>query len=207
LAQHAGAVLDPRKSPVQARSAATVDAILKATIQVLLKVCKERLTTTFVATRAGVLVGTLYQYFPNKSALLKAALKEHMTQVAESIKRIGREQHGQPLEERVAALMSAFLEAKMRDMKTSLALYSVSSDVDGAQVVQEMTARVNRAIVTMLESAPEAPADVELVASVLHGAMAGVSRRLLESKEPEKQFEAMRAELVFLARAYVRARM
>ena len=54
MAQHAQAILDPRKSPVQARSAATVDAILKATIQVLLKVGKERLTTTFVATRAGV---------------------------------------------------------------------------------------------------------------------------------------------------------
>ena len=56
---------EPRKTPVQARSAASVAAILDATIQVLLRVGKEQLTTTLVAARAGVSVGTLYQYFPN----------------------------------------------------------------------------------------------------------------------------------------------
>jgi AcrR family transcriptional regulator len=81
LVQHAQAVLEPRKTPVQARSVASVDAILEATLQVLLQVGKERLTTTRVASRAGVSVGTLYQYFPNKSALLQAALKRHMVEV------------------------------------------------------------------------------------------------------------------------------
>ena len=78
---HSHVVLEPRKSPVQARSAASVDAILEATIQVLLNVGKERLTMTRVALRAGVSVGTLYQYFPNKSALLQAALKRRLTEV------------------------------------------------------------------------------------------------------------------------------
>jgi len=85
LPRRVQAVLEPRKSPVQARSAASVDAILAATIQVLLQVGKERLTTTKVARRAGVSVGTLYQYFPNKSALLKAALKRHLDEVTEAI--------------------------------------------------------------------------------------------------------------------------
>lgn len=206
MAQRAAALLDPRKSPVQARSAASVDAILKATIQVLLKVGKERLTTTLVAARAGVSVGTLYQYFPNKSALLKAVLKQHMTQFQEAVERAGRAQQGRSAQEMVAALVSSFLEAKMREVKTSVALYSVSSDVDGAQVVRETAMHMNRAIVAMLKTAPERIADVELVASVLQGAMAGVSRRLLESEEPEREFEAIRAELVLLARSYVGAR-
>src|SRR6202161_4430708 len=78
LLQRSQVVLQPRKSPVQARSAASVDAILDATLQILLKIGKERLTTTRVALRAGVSVGTLYQYFPNKSALLQAALRRHL---------------------------------------------------------------------------------------------------------------------------------
>jgi len=81
LPQRSQVRLEPRKSPVQARSTASVEAILQATIQVLLDVGKERLTTTKVALRAGVSVGTLYQYFPNKSALLQAALKCHLSDV------------------------------------------------------------------------------------------------------------------------------
>ena len=80
-------LLEPRKIPVQARSAASVEAILDATIQVLLGVGKERLTTTRVAMRAGVSVGTLYQYFPNKSALLQAALERHLNEVALAVER------------------------------------------------------------------------------------------------------------------------
>jgi AcrR family transcriptional regulator len=60
-------VLEPRKSLVRARSAASVKAILQATIQVLRKAGKERLTTTRLALRAGCGVGTRYRYFPNKA--------------------------------------------------------------------------------------------------------------------------------------------
>ena len=55
------AALKPRKTPVQARSEATVAAIFAATIQVLLSDGERRLTTTRVAERAGVSVGTMYQ--------------------------------------------------------------------------------------------------------------------------------------------------
>src|SRR6202044_2473768 len=115
LSQRPQVVLEPRKSPVQARSAASVDAILEATIQVLLNVGKERLTTTGVALRAGVSVGTLYQYFPNKSAMLQAALRRHLHEVTEAMERVCREQKGNTLREMATALITAFLEAKMRD--------------------------------------------------------------------------------------------
>src|SRR3979411_267399 len=150
LPQHSQVLLEPRKSPVQARSAASVDAILEATIQVLLAAGKERLTTTRVALRAGVSVGTLYQYFPNKSALLQAALKRHFDEVAEAVEQVCREQQGNPLRHMATALVNGFLEAKMKNAKTSVALYSVSSDVDGAKIVQQMGVRISKAIVGML---------------------------------------------------------
>jgi AcrR family transcriptional regulator len=152
LPQRSQVVLEPRKSPVQARSAASVDAILEATIQVLLSVGKERLTTTKVAMRAGVSVGTLYQYFPNKSALLQAVLRRHMDGVTRAVELVCKEQQGQTLREMMTALMSAFLAAKMKEVKTSVALYSVSSDVDGAKIVQQTGVRTNKAIVRMLET-------------------------------------------------------
>lgn len=60
----APAHLNPRKRPRQARATATLDAIFEATIQLLVADGPQRLTTTRVAARAGVSVGTMYQYFP-----------------------------------------------------------------------------------------------------------------------------------------------
>jgi AcrR family transcriptional regulator len=197
-------VLEPRKSPVQARSAASVDAILEATIQVLLSAGKERLTTTRVAARAGASVGTLYQYFPNKSALLQAALKRHLDEVIEAVERVCREQKGQTLQRMATVLITTFLNAKMRDAKTSVALYSVSSDVDGVKMARQMGVRSNKAIVEMLKTSREAlTKDPQAVAAVLQGAMGGVSRRLLESVTPEKEFELLREELIAMACAYL----
>lgn len=199
-------VLEPRKSPVQARSMASVEAILEATIQVLLSEGKERLTTTRVAWRAGVSVGTLYQYFPNKSALLQAALKRHLAEVSEAIDRTCREQRGHTLEQMAVSLVTAFLEAKMRDAKVSIALYSVSSDVDGAKIVQQMGAESNKAIAGMLATSCEPLVkDPQLIASMLQAAMAGVSRRLLESSAPEEQFDGLREELIFFVSTYLNA--
>jgi len=206
LAQHTATLSEPRKSPVQARSTASVDAIVKATVQVLLRVGKEKLTTTRVAARAGVSVGTLYQYFPNKSALLRAALRLHVEEILAEVDRVCAAQRGQPVEQMAEALAVAFLAVKMRDQKKSRALYAVSSDVEGAKVAAGAEARVNKAIVGLLQSAPEVlKTDLQLVATVLQSTIAGVKRRLLESDMPEEQFEVMQRELVLVVRHYVRA--
>ncbi len=197
-------MFEPRKSPVQARSAVSVDAILEATVQVLLDVGKERLTTTRVARRAGVSVGTLYQYFPNKSALLQAALRNHLESVAAALEGVCRREMRCLLQEMVTKIIDAFLDAKMKDMETSLALYAVSSDVDGAKIAREVGVRINKVIAAALSTAREPLGkDPQLVASVIQGAMTGVARRLLESASPEKQGLPMRQELQTMMRAYV----
>jgi len=206
LPQRSNVLLEPRKSPVQARSAASVDAILEATIQVLLDVGKERLTTTRVALRAGVSVGTLYQYFPNKSALLQAALRHHLDEITEAVERVCREQTGNRLRQMATALITAFLEAKLRDAKTTVALYSVAADVDGRKIGQEMERRANESIAAMLETASERlTTDPRLVASMLRDVMVGVSRRMLESGSPERQLESVRREMIVMVCAYLDA--
>lgn len=138
MPRSATAVLDPRKTPVQARSAVTVDAILSATVQVLLAVGHDRLTTTRVAARAGVSVGTLYQYFPNKQALLRAVLERHLGEVVAAVERACREHQQRPPDEMASGLVNAFLEAKLKNVRTSTALYAIANDVDGARIGREI---------------------------------------------------------------------
>ena len=198
--------LNPRKSPVQARSAASVEAILDATIQVLLAIGKEKLTTTRVAHRAGVSVGTLYQYFPNKSALLQASLKRHLDAVTDAIVSICAAQHGAPLRIMTSSLIESFLATKMQDSRVSAALYFVSSDLDAAGIVRNTRVRAHKAITAMLASASEPlSTDPALVATLLHGMMVGVSRNLLESPNPAKHLDHTRQELILAACAYVEA--
>jgi hypothetical protein len=115
-------------------------------------------------------------------------------------------QRGQPVEQMAEALAVAFLVVKMRDPKKSRALCAVSSDVEGAKIAASAAARVNNAIVGLLESAPEVlTTDLQLMATVLQSTIAGVKRQLLESDIPEAQFDVMQRELVLMVRCYVRA--
>jgi AcrR family transcriptional regulator len=67
-----------RKKPVQERSRETVDVILEAAAQVFSDQGFGGATTNRIAERAGVSVGTLYQYFPNKDAILYSLMEHHV---------------------------------------------------------------------------------------------------------------------------------
>jgi AcrR family transcriptional regulator len=197
--------LQPRKTPVQTRSAATVDAILQATIQVLLAIGKERLTTTQVALRAGVSVGTLYQYFPNKSALLQACLKRHMDEIGGAIDRVCDGYRSASLLEMGTALVHAYLKAKMRDVKASATLYAVSSDIEGAAISKAVGQRLLRRVAALFATAEGGlTKDPELVASVVLAALNGVGRRVLEAESPERVVEPLCEELIVLVHTYLR---
>ena len=114
MATSAPGSLKPRKQPVQARSEATVHAIFEASIQVLLSAGYRKLTTTSVAERAGVLVGTLYQYFPNRQALIRAVLERYLAEMSASIETDCGALKGRSLEQIADGLTDAFIAAKWR---------------------------------------------------------------------------------------------
>ena len=88
--------LNPRKKPVQKRSQETVAAILEAAAQVFSRNGYAATTTDHIAHRAGVSIGSLYQYFPNKDAILLGLVERHIeesqafvAEKREEIKRTG----------------------------------------------------------------------------------------------------------------------
>jgi AcrR family transcriptional regulator len=74
---------NPRKSASQERSRSTVDALLEATARILVTWGYDRASTNRIAEVAGVSIGSLYQYFPSKEALVAAVIDRHTQQVAE----------------------------------------------------------------------------------------------------------------------------
>lgn len=110
----------------------TVEAIYEATLQVLLAMGgPNRLTTTRVAKRAGVSVGTLYQYFPNKQSLLLLVLKKHHDRVASAVELACRRNHGQQLSTMIESVVEAFVDAKMERADMSMALYDGRRNTSG----------------------------------------------------------------------------
>jgi AcrR family transcriptional regulator len=71
--------LAPRKRPRQARSRATVDAILEACARILSEAGAAALTTNAIARRAGVSIGSLYEFFPNRDAVLAELARRRLS--------------------------------------------------------------------------------------------------------------------------------
>ncbi|MDA0631835.1 TetR/AcrR family transcriptional regulator [Nonomuraea sp. MCN248] len=89
-------MVTPRKSPRQQRSRETVEAILEAAAQLFQRHGYATTTTNKIADRAGVSVGSLYQYFPNKDALLLALADRHLNAAAREVMRVFERAAGQP---------------------------------------------------------------------------------------------------------------
>ncbi|MNX46646.1 HTH-type transcriptional repressor Bm3R1 [compost metagenome] len=101
----------PRKAPRQARSQQMVEVILEATARVLGERGYAGTNTNVVAERAGVSVGSLYQYFPNKDALITALHERHAGQMYAVIDEVLAASRARSLRGRVQAMVRALLAA------------------------------------------------------------------------------------------------
>ncbi|WP_322029373.1 TetR/AcrR family transcriptional regulator [Paraburkholderia sp. J76] len=79
-------LIKPRKVATQQRSRATVDALIEATARILVKEGFDKASTNRIATVAGVSVGSLYQYFPSKEALVAAVIERHQQEIMQMVR-------------------------------------------------------------------------------------------------------------------------
>ena len=206
MAANALVAFEPRKTPVQARATVTVEAISEATVQVLLSQGTQRLTTTRVADRAGVSVGTLYQYFPNKQSLLFAVLEDHLERVTKEVEDACEHARHKPLTEMIKEVVEAFVDAKIARADISVALYKIAPDVGGLALVKRVTQRMRKAIVRMLESATDTKTSPdEFAIQMMLAAMSGAMRSVLETGGSPAMMRKLREHLVVLCQSYMAA--
>ncbi|HET7176585.1 MAG TPA: TetR/AcrR family transcriptional regulator [Gammaproteobacteria bacterium] len=109
------ALTQPRKTASQARSRLTVDALLEATARILVKEGYDRASTNKIAARAGVSIGSLYQYFPSKEALVAAVAERHAERAMGLARRTFARVATSPVETAIRELVTLSVEAHRID--------------------------------------------------------------------------------------------
>jgi len=102
---------NPRKRPSQRRSRATVDALVEATARILVREGFDKASTNRIAEVAGVSVGSLYQYFPSKEALVVAVIDRHNQEIMRVVRGELAEAMGLPVEKAVRKMVAVAVKA------------------------------------------------------------------------------------------------
>src|SRR5258708_38489507 len=110
-----GRLTNPRKNASQERSRATVDALIEATARILVREGFDNASTNRIAEEAGVSVGSLYQYFPGKEALVAAVIDRHNQDLMKVVRSSLAEVATQPIGQAVRKLITAAIEAHRVD--------------------------------------------------------------------------------------------
>ena len=167
----------PRKRPRQDRSKATVDAILTATARILMADGYDRASTNRVALAAGVSVGSLYQYFPSKEALVAALLERHTNDMLAVLGAKIEELVDAPLPIAARELVRAMVCAHRLDPRLHKVLVEQVPRVGRLNRVAEFEVKVAVLLRSYLEQRREQihPKDLDMAAFVLVRAVESIT--------------------------------
>ncbi|MBV6749431.1 TetR family transcriptional regulator [Pseudomonas chlororaphis] len=205
MTDHPSTRITSRKQPKQARSSDLVDSILQAAIQVLAKEGMRRFTTTRVAERAGVSVGSVYQYFPNKAAILFRLQSDEWRETSEMLRGILEDTRNPPLE-RLRLLVHVFIRSECDEAQVRVALDDAAPFYRDAPEAQEVRAAGKQAVeVFMREVLPEASDATRAVAGdLIKVTLSSVGKQFSESPRTPDQIETYADAMADMFCAYLR---
>ena len=182
------AQLSSRKSPQQARSNDLVAAILEAALQVLAREGATRFTTTRVAEKAGVSVGSIYQYFPNKASILFRLQADEWRQTTRMLHDTLQDARRPPLE-RLRRLVHQFVKSECDEAAMRVALNDAAPlyrDAPEAREVREASDGVLAAF--MREALPGAtPAARKLAGGLVKTTLSAVGKEFSEAPRTARE--------------------
>ncbi|WP_037914775.1 TetR/AcrR family transcriptional regulator [Sulfitobacter sp. 20_GPM-1509m] len=169
------AQINPRKTPKQARAKASVQAILQAAAHILERGGLETLTTNYVAEVAGVSIGTLYQYYPSKEAILTDIIRQKRARLLEDLQAATLAMRNESFDATLAKLLRAAVESQLHWPKLSKALEYAESFLPLEQETRVLNEQINQTIVAFLEhhQVAGAPVAARDLVSALRGMIDG----------------------------------
>jgi AcrR family transcriptional regulator len=198
------AEISSRKQPKQARSTELVSAILNAAAQVLAKEGAQRFTTARVAEKAGVSVGSLYQYFPNKAAILFRLQSDEWRQTTGLLRSILEDTARTP-HERLRALVHAFIRSECEEAAMRVALNDAAPFYRDAPEAQEARVSGTHTVqLFMREALPRASDESRaLVGDLITTTLGQVGKRFSESPRAPAEIETYADAMADMFCAYL----
>ncbi len=196
-----------RKTPVQSRAKVTSEAILEAAEIIILKDGYEKATTNYIAERAGVSIGSLYQYFPNKDAVLSALIELKVSRLANGVRLILRDSMDFPLDEASRRILTYLLE-NFREHK--VLLYSLAKqtpelvELTRNLSVEKFTHATSKALFERHQD-EITPKNLDQALNILEIAVLSNIRRYILEEPADMTDEEFIDEMVKLSMAYMRA--
>lgn len=196
--------ISSRKEPKQARSNELVSAILDAAVQVLAKEGAQRFTTARVAERAGVSVGSLYQYFPNKAAILFRLQSDEWRETTQMLRGILEDSQKLP-PQRLRALVQAFIQSECAEAEVRGALDDAAPlyrDAPEAKKAKASSAQAMEGF--MREALPtSSKAQQSLAASLIKTTLSAVGKQFSETPRTPAEVTAFAEALADMFCAYL----
>ena len=194
-----------RKQPQQARSTELVAIALQAAVQVLAKEGAHRFTMARVAEKAGVSVGSLYQYFPNKAAILFRLQSDEWRQTTELLRGILEDVQRSPLE-RLRKLVHTFIRSECDEAAVRVALDDAAPLYRDAPEAHEARASGARTVERfMQEVLPDAPeATRALAGDLITTTLSAVGKQFSESPRTPAEIETYADAMADMLCAYLK---
>jgi AcrR family transcriptional regulator len=173
-----------RRQPLQRRSQETVEVILRGTAQILSRDGLEQLTTNRVAERAGVSIGSLYQYFPDKEALVAEIRRRYEDTFRERLIALARELDGLPLDQAIARCVHTLVAIHREDPGLHNAVSAAGIDETERRVLHQLAAgwlEARRDDVRRPDRALAAAVALDAAESLIHGVALRAPERLADA--------------------------
>ncbi len=197
--------ITPRKEPTQERSRSTVETILTAAAQILEGIGFDSATTNRIAERAGISIGSLYQYFPNKESLANALVEKFVRNHAEKVEKLLVSMAKKPADEMISEIITEVVSMYFSNLKMLRILAALIPKINMIPSVLETRRRIVQSISKELQArASEIDCkDIDFAAFLIVNSIMGVIQVILYDSSREVDQMELSKELTKMARRYL----